>query len=202
MLRTVSISLLAAFAVMLVIPTQAIDLNPFSLIKSAVEAAAEDRSSGDIATDLKIKTAITAAIVDELGTDVISLNVDVYEQDVMLTGAVEDPKLKQKAGQLSKAAEGVKKTYNDILVIKSIDKEKGAVENFVDDTVIESKVNALLLDGTGVNVTNFRWRSVGGRVFLFGRALSNGELKKAIGIVKKIKNVTKVTSRVKVRPKS
>ncbi|PPR71891.1 MAG: hypothetical protein CFH03_01810 [Alphaproteobacteria bacterium MarineAlpha3_Bin2] len=202
MLRTVSISLLAAFAVMLVIPAQAIDLNPFSLIKSAVEAAAEDRSSGDIATDLKIKTAITAAIVDELGTDVISPNVDVYEQDVMLTGAVEDPKLKQKAGQLSKAAEGVKKTYNDILVIKSIDKEKGAVENFVDDTVIESKVNALLLDGTGVNVTNFRWRSVGGRVFLFGRALSNGELKKAIGIVKKIKNVTKVTSRVKVRPKS
>ena len=202
MLRTVSISLLAAFAVMLVIPAQAIDLNPFSLIKSAVEAAAEDRSSGDIATDLKIKTAITAAIVDELGTDVISLNVDVYEQDVMLTGAVEDPKLKQKAGQLSKAAEGVKKTYNDILVIKSIDKEKGAVENFVDDTVIESKVDALLLDGTGVNVTNFRWRSVGGRVFLFGRALSNGELKKAIGIVKKIKNVTKVTSRVKVRPKS
>ena len=202
MLRTVSISLLAAFVVMLVIPAQAIDLNPFSLIKSAVEAAAEDRSSGDIATDLKIKTAITAAIVDELGTDVISLNVDVYEQDVMLTGAVEDPKLKQKAGQLSKAAEGVKKTYNDILVIKSIEKEKGAVENFVDDTVIESKVNALLLDGTGVNVTNFRWRSVGGRVFLFGRALSNGELKKAIGIVKKIKNVTKVTSRVKVRPKS
>ena len=202
MLRTVSISLLAAFAVMLVIPAQAIDLNPFSLIKSAVEAAAEDRSSGDIATDLKIKTAITAAIVDELGTDVISPNVDVYEQDVMLTGAVEDPKLKQKAGQLSKAAEGMKKTYNDILVIKSIDKEKGAVENFVDDTVIESKVNALLLDGTGVNVTNFRWRSVGGRVFLFGRALSNGELKKAIGIVKKIKNVTKVTSRVKVRPKS
>ena len=202
MLRTVSISLLAAFAVMLVIPAQAIDLNPFSLIKSAVEAAAEDRSSGDIATDLKIKTAITAAIVDELGTDVISLNVDVYEQDVMLTGAVEDPKLKQKAGQLSKAAEGVKKTYNDFLVIKSIDKEKGAVKNFVDDTVIESKVDALLLDGRGVNVTNFRWRSVGGRVFLFGRALSNGELKKAIGIVKKIKNVTKVTSRVKVRPKS
>ena len=71
MLRTVSIGLLAAFAVMLVIPAQAIDLNPFSLIKSAVEAAAEDRSSGDIATDLKIKTAITGAIVDELGTDVI-----------------------------------------------------------------------------------------------------------------------------------
>ena len=67
--------------------------------------------------------------------------------------------------------------------------------------MIESKVNALLLDGTGVSVTNFRWRAAGGRVFLFGRALSNGELKKAIGIVKGIKNVTKVTSRVSVRAK-
>ena len=38
-------------------------------------------------------------------------------------------------------------------------------------------------------------------MFLFGRALSNAERTKAIGIVKEIKNVTKVTSRVKVRPK-
>ena len=71
----------------------------------------------------------------------------------------------------------VKKFYNEILVIKPIDKEKGTVENSVDDTVIESKINALLLDASGVNVTNFRYRSVGGKVFLFGRILSKAELK-------------------------
>ena len=74
------------------------------------------------------------------------------------------------------AVEGVKKLYNDILVIEAIDKKKGAVEGFIDDTVIESKINALLLDAGGVNVTNFRWRSVGGRVYPFGRALSKPEL--------------------------
>ena len=66
----------------------------------------------------------------------------------------------------------VKKAFNKILVIKPIDKEKGIVENFVDDTVIESKINALLLDVSGVNVTKFRYRSGGGKVFLFGRTLS------------------------------
>ena len=101
------------------LPAQAIDLNPFSAIKSAVEAAVGDRSSGDIAKDLEFK----------------------------------------------------------------------------------AKINALLLDGGGVNVTNFRWRSVGGRVFPFGRALSKPELDKAIGIVKGIKNVLSVKSRIKVRPK-
>ena len=184
------------------VPAQAIELNPFSAIKSAVEAAVEDRSGDDIAKDLEIKASITADVIDKMGTDVISISVDVYEQDVMLTGVVENAKQKTEAEKLSRAVEGVKKLYNDILVIKAVDKEKGTVEGFVDDTVIESKINALLLDAGGVNVTNFRWRSVGGRVYLFGRALSKPELKKAIGIVKDIKGVTKVINHVKVRPKS
>ena len=187
--------------VLLSFPSLAFDLNPLSVLKGAVEAAVEDRSAGDIAKDAEIKAAITTKVIDKLGTEVISLNSDVYEQDVMLTGAVETEDLKSRAGKLAASVKGVKKTYNEILVIKDIDKKKGTAENFVDDTVIENKINALLLDGEGVNVTNFRWRAVGGNVFLFGRALSKAELKKAIAIVKDIKNVEGVTSRVKVVPK-
>jgi len=175
--------------------------NPLSILKGAVEAAVEDRSSDDIANDLEIKTAITSKMVDKMGSDVVSINADVYEQDVMLSGSVETAAQRKQAGALARGIKGVKKLYNEILVVKDIDKKKGAAENFVDDTVIENKINALLLDAKGVNVTNFRWRSVGGHVFLFGRALSKGELSKAIDVVKGIKNVTKVTERVKVAPK-
>ncbi len=201
-MKTLPMMIFAAILASPWVPAQAIELNPFSAIKSAVEAAVEDRSGGDIGKDLEIKTSITVDVIDKMGTDVISISVDVYEQDVMLTGVVENAKQKTEAEKLSRAVEGVKKLYNDILVIKAVDKKKGAVEGFVDDTVIESKINALLLDAGGVNVTNFRWRSVGGRVYLFGRALSKPELKKAIGIVKDIKGVTKVINHVKVRPKS
>ena len=97
--------------------------------------------------------------------------------------------------------EGVKKLYNEMLVITDVEKKKGVGESFVDDTVIETKINALLLDASGVNVTNFRWRAVGGRVFLFGRALTRPELDKAVGIVKGIENVLSVKSLTKVRPK-
>ena len=148
----------------------AIDLNPFSALKGVVEAAIEDRSSSDIGTDLKIKTAITAKVIQKMKTDVISISADVYEQDVMLTGAVETVALRRQAEKLTRSVEGIKKVYNEIRVVKPVQKKKGAVENFVDDTVIEGKINALLLDGRGVNVTNFRWRSVGGHVYLFGRA--------------------------------
>lgn len=183
-------------------PSQAIDLNPLSMIKGAVEAAVEDRSSEDIGKDLAIKTEITAKVIEKLGTGVISISADVYEQDVMLTGSVEKIDQKVQAGKLSRSIENVKKIYNEIMVIKPIDKDKGAVENFVDDTVIESKINALLLDAKGVNVTNFRWRSVGGKVFLFGRSLSGKEKSKATAVVREIKNVVSVKNLSKVKPKS
>lgn len=185
----------------LTVPALAIDLNPFSAIKGAVEAVAEDRSSADIAKDTTIKAKITANVIDKMGTDVASISADVYEQDVMLTGTVETPTQKAEAGTLAKAVEGVKTVFNEILVVKKTDEKKGAVEGFVDDSVIEGKINALLLDGKGVNVTNFRWRSVGGQVFLFGRALSAAERDKAVAIVKGIQGVQSVTPHVKVRAK-
>lgn len=179
----------------------AIDINPFGYLKDAVEAAVEDRSAEDIGKDAEIKATIIARVTDEMGTDMISFSTDVYEQDVMLTGVVEAGDLKTQAGRIAKGVEDVKKLYNEVLVIPKVKQEKGAVEGFVDDTVIEKKINALLLDAKGVNVTNFRWRSVGGHVFLFGRALSNDELKKAKAVVADIEGVSKVTSRVKVKAK-
>jgi len=195
-------ALIASLGAMLfATPASAIDLNPLSAIKGMVEAAVEDRSSEDIASDLAIKGKVTAQVIDQMGSDVISINSDVYEQNVMLTGIVEKDEQKAQAGALTKGVENVKTVYNEILVIKDIDRRKGTAEGFVDDTVIESKINALLLDAQGVNVTNFRWRSVDGHVFLFGRALNQTELSKAISVVKGIKNVTSVKSRVMIRPK-
>lgn len=179
----------------------ALDLNPLSAIKGAVEAAIEDRSSEDIANDLSIKTKITAEVIDKMGSKVISINADVYEAQVMLSGAVESGEIKDKAARLTKGVAGVKRLYNEILVIKPIEKEKGAIEGFVDDTVIEGKINALLLDAQGIHVTNFRWRSVGGQVFLFGRALSRAELDKATQVVRGIKGVKSVTNRAFIRAK-
>jgi len=178
----------------------AIELNPFSVIKGAVEAAVEDRSSADIKKDLEIRAALTADVIGKMGKEVISINADVYEQDVMLTGAVEKADLRKQAETLTRAIRGVRKIHNEILVIRNIDKKKGAVENFVDDTVIEGKINALLLDARAVNVTNFRWRAVGGRVFLFGRALSVDEKNKATEIARDIKGVLSVKNLAKVKP--
>ena len=199
--HSLTIAALAGF-IATVQPAHAIDFNPLSDVKGAVEAVGEDRSAGDIAKDAEIKAKIIATITDQMGSDMISFNTDVYEQEVMITGVVENGKLKTQAGQVVKSIEGVKRLYNEVLVIPKVKQEKGMIEGFVDDTVIETKINAQLLDAKAVNVTNFRWRSIGGHVFLFGRAFTEDELNKAVNVVKGIENVTQVTSRVKIKPKS
>ena len=196
------ISLLVALALMALSnsPASAIDLNPLTAIKSAIETVVEDRSAADIAKDTEIKAKITVEVIDQMGGDVISINADVYEQDVMLTGVVETGEQRTQAEELTRRIAGVKKLYVEIMVKSDLEEEKGAVESFVDDTVIETKINALLLDAKGVNVTNFVYRSVGGHVFVFGRALSDQEKSKATAIMRDIKGVRSVKNLAKVKP--
>jgi hyperosmotically inducible periplasmic protein len=179
--------------------SHAIDLNPLTIIKDAIEAAVEDRSAEDIATDTRIKAEITASVVDKMGTDVISISSDVYEQEVMLTGIVEQLEQSAAAEDIARDIKGVKRIYNELMIKSELEQEQGAVEKWVDDTIIETKINAQLLDAKGVNVTNFRYRSVAGHVFLFGRALSRAENEKASEIASDIENVRSVKNLAKVR---
>ncbi len=194
------VSALAGFAA---VPAWS-QFNPFSGIVSAIEAAAEDRSAADIAADAKIKTVIVAQLTDKLGREGALLGVDVYEQDVMLTGTVPLAEIKTAAGKIAAAAESVKKVYNEVLLesaIAAADKDKSTA-NIVDDAVIEGKLRVLFTEAKGVNVTNFRWRSVKGRVFLFGRALGKDEHAKATQIAKGVSGVVSVVNRAKIKPKS
>jgi hyperosmotically inducible protein len=194
----------AAFVLALAGAPAHAQFNPLSGITNAIEAAAEDRSSGDIATDLKLKTSIVSSLTDKLGKEGALIGVDVYEQDVMLTGTITTAALKTQATELTKAIAGVKKIYNELLLEADLAKEpkKGTVAGAVDDTVIEKKIEAQFATTKGVNHTNWRWRSVKGHVFLFGRALSAEESASAVKVVKSVANVISVVNRAKTVPKA
>jgi hyperosmotically inducible protein len=192
---------LFALAFLLAGPAQA-QLNPFSAVITAVETAAEDRVAADIGADTKMKAALVTALADKLGKEGALIGVDVYEQDILLTGTISTKALKDQAGKIAQGMEGAKKLYNELLLDTDVKSDKSAAGTFVDDTVIEKKINALFLEAKGVNVTNYRWRSVKGRVFLFGRALSKEENDKATAVAKSIANVVSVANRAKIKPKA
>jgi hyperosmotically inducible protein len=197
-MRSKTVAVTMAMALASAMPAQA-QFNPLSMVTSAVEAAAEDRTTSDIASDAKMKGAIVAAVADKMGTAAASITTDVYEADVLLTGTVKSATEKDQAAKLAKGVAGVKKVINELFIPPASD--KSAAKEFAEDTVIEKKIAAKLASEKGISHTNWRWHAVGGRVFLFGRALSKAESSKVESLAKGTDGVTAVVNRAKVKPK-
>src|SRR5262245_63184768 len=126
--------------------------------EQAAKTAFEDRSNDDHLLDATIDTHITTALADKDKSLLLDVKTDVWEQRVMLTGTLDDPKVKADMIQLVQQADTrVKKIYNEIQMVSTEEKEqhREAAEykkdaskkmegagQFVNDYWIETKINA------------------------------------------------------------
>lgn len=168
-----------------------------TVVTETVKSGLEDRSTANQIADASIKAAIAKALLDEGAGMFVDASTDVWEQRVMLTGSVETAADKKKAGDIAAATEDVEVVFNDIIVTS---KDSG-VGGMVDDVVIQTKIEAKLLAAKGVNSLNYRWRSVDGRVFVTGRALSADEHEKVKAVINDTEDVSSVTSHIVVQPR-
>jgi hyperosmotically inducible protein len=182
-------------------PAAAVSINPITALKDMVETVFEDRNALDVTADFEIKSKIITRIADEMASAVPSLNVDVYERDVMITGIVETEELKERVGRTVASVEEVDKIYNELRVISAPERQKGAIDGYIDDNLLEAKINAVLFEDQDVHVTNFRWRAVDGHIFLFGRALSKSEQTRALKLITEVPGVIRVIDRSKIKPR-
>jgi len=184
--------------------------------EQAAKTAFEDRSNDDHILDVKIDTNILSALSDKDKSLLLDVKTDVWEQRVMLTDTLDDPKMKADVVRLVKQADPrVKQIYDEIKIVSKEEKEqrreaaknkdeskKEGVGQAVNDFWIETKINAQLLSTRGVTSVNYRWRSVRDVMYLIGRSRSDDELKTVLGIVGKTEGVTEVIPFVEIKPLS
>jgi len=184
--------------------------------EQAAKTAFEDRSNDDHMLDVKIDANILSALSDKDKGLLLDVKTDVWEQRVLLTGTLDDPKVKADMVQLVQQADSrVKKIYNEIQIVSKEEKEqrreaaqnkdeskKEGVGQAVNDFWIETKINGQLLSTRGVTSVNYRWRSVRDVVYLIGRSRSQDELKTVLDIVRKTEGVTDVKQFIEIKPVS
>jgi len=182
--------------------------------EQAAKTAFEDRSNDDHILDVKIDGNILSALSDKDKGLLLDVKTDVWEQRVMLTGTLDDPKVKADMVLLVQQADSrVKKIYNEIQTVSKEEKEqrreaaqnkdepkKEGVGQAVNDFWIEAKINGQLLSTRGVTSVNYRWRSVRDVVYLIGRSRSEDELKTVLDIIRKTEGVTAVKQFVEIKP--
>ena len=70
------------------------------------------RSAGQVVDDGTITTEVKAKLLNDGVTKGIAVSVETFQGQVTLTGAVDSPQQKDKAGQIAASVKGVKKVNN------------------------------------------------------------------------------------------
>jgi len=171
----------------------------------------EDRTGNDQWQDTQIKSGILGEFSKVDHTYLMDVNIDIWEQNVMVTGMVDSKGKYYDVMSLVKQDNRIKTVYDHLLIAdqETIDAYHRAEDEYgknavptdsatqsVSDVWIESQIKALLLAEKGVSSVNYRWQSVQNVVYIMGEAQSDAELEKVLSIVRRIKGVTKVVSHI------
>ena len=154
----------------------------------------EDRSEEMKQQDDRIRGDILSAFVEQEVGRLKNITVDVYEQNVLLTGTVSGLQARDTAGKVAASAKGVGTIINEIQVI-----EDSSLRDKAEDLSVENMLKASLRKSNKINSFNLRWHSVNGVVYMFGRARSQQERDKALQIARSVKGVRDVIDHIVVR---
>lgn len=157
--------------------------------------AVEERKIHEVERDFTVRANVINMFVNDAPELLISINTDVYQGQVMLTGAVADKQAAVLAEQLARQVEGVEKIFNDIHVI-----EEDELRRVTRDLGTEYRIKAALLGALGVRSRNYRWRSVDDTVYLLGMAQDQEELDEVRDLITDLDQVEHLVSHVKIRP--
>ncbi|MBI4970204.1 MAG: BON domain-containing protein [Rhodospirillales bacterium] len=168
--------------------------SPIGLAHDVGAIVTEDRSTNQQAADVSTKLKVRAAIFDTDRKLFQAVGTEVYNGQVLLTGAVTSADAQAQAVAIAHKVEGVKSVINEIQITN-----EGGLGAFVEDTVAEQKIGAKLLGDREIKSVNYSVRAVNGTVYLLGVARDKTELDRAIGHARSTEHVRRVISHVKLR---
>ena len=84
---------------------------------TAASMAREDRTTGDQTTDAKIAGGIISRLSDKDKGLLLDVNVDVWEQRVMLTGTLDDPKVREEVVELIREDKRITQVNNFMQIV-------------------------------------------------------------------------------------
>lgn len=185
------------------------------LMMETVKKAMEDRVTDDQITDTKIGTSILYNFSSKDKGLLLDLNVDVWEQRVMLTGTLDNPQTRDEVVQMVRRDSRLRMIYDEIQIVTEAEKEqrreaakkkdeskKEGLKQSVNDFWIETKISAQLISTPGVTSVNYRWRSVQNTVYIIGRARSKEELDMVLEAIRAMEGVSLVKDFVEIKPLS
>jgi len=87
-----------------------------SALVVACSASPNVESTGEYLDSSTTTAKVKASLVDGLGTSGFAVKVKTYKDQVQLSGFVDTPRIRSRAGSIAARVDGVKNVRNDIIV--------------------------------------------------------------------------------------
>ena len=155
-------------------------------------AQAQDKSAGERVDDGWLHTKVKANLATNQGA---SINIEVYKGEVQLAGFTTDPELAKSIPDNASRVQGVKKVYNQIIVV-----EPGrSAGELLDDGVLTSRVNGALADSELGKALDVNVESNRGTVLLSGFLDNEEQRQEAVEIARRVDGVVKVINGINLK---
>jgi len=158
-------------------------------------STATSSSTGEFIDDSVVTTKVKAALMHDAATPGSSISVETFKGRVLLSGFVDKAEQKTRAAVVAAKVDNVKDVVNAILVKTS----NASAGEFIDDSVITTKVKSALaradgVPGSAISVETFR-----GVVLLSGFVDTAAQKSASATVAAKIENVKDVSNGLVVK---
>lgn len=153
------------------------------------------RSTGQYIDDATITSEIKAALIDSPYVDALDVDIETYRGKVQLNGFVNSESGRMQAEQIAIGVDGVKEVTNNL----EVQKVSSTVGQYVDDTVITSRVKSALLADSLTGAYEINVETNKGVVQLSGWVDSERIKDKAETIASSANGVTAVHNEIGIR---
>ncbi len=157
-------------------------------------------ASADEISDGTLKLKVKLALLNELGTDSLKIEVDANDGVVDLDGTVGKRETAELAATIAKSVEGVSRVDNSVEVAApagqgAVGRAATEAEAEVKDGVLESQIRLALIDELGTDGFRVGTEAASGVVTLeFGPELDKARRAQAVAVVEGVEGVTRVLS--------
>ena len=160
--------------------------------------AVQEKTIGESISDTTIWAKTRASFMKhDIDGLLGSVNVEVNEGRVLLTGAVDSKESIIKILRIIWQQNGVKDVINELKIIPT--KERPGVLTYTKDSWMTTQAKTKMLMASHIKSVNYGVETIGGTVYLFGIGGTDEEVEEVKDIISSVDGVKEVISYVRVR---
>jgi len=171
--------------------TNCVGTSSQGIFGTGVSVALDPRSIGTQIDDNIMQKSLSSRMILKDKKYVLSINTKVLDGRIFITGKVDDPEEKLQITKMAWETKGVRSVKNNIIIKEEFDFKQSAK-----DLLITSQLRTAMIVSKKIKSTNYNIDTYKKKIYIYGIAHDQDEMKEVIEEAKSILDVEKVIASI------